>query len=148
MSFTSRDGLSLVQKVAPNSKYRPIELSDESVFNMAQYNYTADEIAERFNISRTTLMKHHGDAFNAGKFEAKNLPRHALTRIIKEFMDLDEGMLTRSDVPSNVLLKAIDLHARKYEQLGQKQIVEHIGLQYDAVESKPQIIERPDVEAE
>ena len=126
MTFNSRE-LSTAQKVesagSRNAKYRPLVLSDESVYNMAQHNYTIEEIAERFNITRNTLMEHHGDAFHAGKDDARNLPRIMLRRVINDFMALEDGMFVRTDVPTNTLLKAIELHARKYEGLGQTQTV-------------------------
>lgn len=122
MAINTRE-LSLTQKVAPNSKYQPMTLCDANVHHLAQHNYTAEEIAERFNVTRKTLMEHHGDAFHAGKDEARNLPRIMLRRIINDFAALEEGMFTRQDVPTGTLLKAIELHARKYEGLGQTQTV-------------------------
>jgi NACalpha-BTF3-like transcription factor len=143
MGINTRE-LSLTPKVAPNSKYQPMILNDANVYHLAQHYYTAEEIAERFGITRKTLMEHHSDAFNAGKDDAKNLPRFALQKIIKDFTD-SELNFANPDVPVQHLLAAIKLHAQKYEGLGQKQIIEHVGnVTYDAVESKPKIIERPD----
>ena len=126
MSFNTRE-LSTVQKVEPagsrNSKYKPMVLCDESVFNMAQHYYTAEEIAERFSISRVTLMAHHGDAFRAGKDDARNLPRMMLRRVLNDFSSLEDGVFTRQDMPTNTLLKAIELNARMHEGLGQTQTV-------------------------
>lgn len=127
------------------TKYAPIEMTDETVFDFAQNYYTAEEIAERFNVSKTTLLKHHGDAFRAGKEAASNVPRMLLAKIFKDFSG--EMNFSRMDVPTNTLLKAIELHAKKYEGLGQKTEVHHTGVGYDKVESAPVIIERPDDEA-
>lgn len=147
MTITSRPPLDTSQKIstANSTKYKPLGLSDESVYHFAQHYYTAEEIAERFNISRRTLLDLHGDAFNKGKDEAKNLPRFALQKVIKDFMrDPDQNL---AQLPNTaVLLKAIEIHARKYEGYGQTQTINHVGgPAYDGVETAPIIIERPEV---
>jgi hypothetical protein len=127
------------------SKYKPKHMTDESVYDLAQHYYTLEEIAAYFNISPTTLNSLHGDAFREGKQNAMQKPRMMLDRIISDFMALPEGTLARGDIPVNNLLKAIELHAKKYEGLGSKQTIVHEGnLAYDKVESKPLIIERPE----
>lgn len=126
------------------TKYKPIEMTDDSVYDMAAMYYTVDQIAERFNVSKPTVLRLHGEAFNRGKENASSLPRMLLKKIMTDFSAPDINF-ARMDVPTGTLLKAIDLHARKYEGLGQKTEVHHTGnVPYDAVESKPTIIERPD----
>jgi len=144
MSISSREGLSLETKVAPNSKYKPLQMTDESVFDMARHWYTLEEIAERFSVAENTVLTHHGAAFREGKAQAKSLPRMLLSNILKGFSELTPVELTRPDVPTHNLLKAIELHAKKYEGLGAKTTVVHEGkVGYDAVESQPLIIEKP-----
>ena len=127
------------------TKYRPKEMTDSSVMDMARHYYTLAEIAEYFNVTGQTVLNLHGDAFREGKENAMRKPRMMLDRIISDFMALPEGTLARGDIPVNNLLKAIELHAKKYEGLGSKQTIVHEGnLAYDKVESKPQIIERPE----
>lgn len=129
------------------TKYKPKHMTDESVYDMARHYYTLEEIASYFNVSAETVNAHHGDAFREGKQNAMQKPRMMLDRIISDFMALPEGTLARGDIPVNNLLKAIELHAKKYEGLGSKQTIVHEGnLQYDKVESKPIILERPDTE--
>lgn len=134
-------------KIHPNSKYRPLQMTDESVFDMARHWYTADEIAARFSVSTQTLLAKHGDAFRNGKAEGMQKPRMLLDNILKGFSGFTPAELVRPDVPVHNLLKAIELHAKKYEGLGSKQTIVHEGnLSYDKVESKPIILERPDAE--
>lgn len=127
------------------TKYRPKEMTDSSVMDLAKHYYTLAEISAYFNVSDETILKLHGDAFREGKNNAMQKPRMMLDRIISDFAALPEGVLARGDIPVNNLLKAIELHAKKYEGLGSKQTIVHEGnLAYDKVESKPIIIERPD----
>ena len=141
--LTSRDQ-SLTLKIRPNSKYQPLQMTDESVYDMARHWYTLDEIADRFNVTKKALLEHHGDAFREGKAQGMQKPRMLLDNILKGFAALEPEELARPDVPVHNLLKAIELHAKKYEGLGQKQVIEHQGaIKYDAVESVPEIIERP-----
>lgn len=132
------------------TKYAPVELCDDVVYDYAQHYYTIQEIADRFNITASTLLALHGDAFHAGKDAAFTKPRMALAKIINDFLNPDPVTgepvnFARQDVPVGTLLKAIELHAKKYEGLGSKTEVHHTGNVngYDAVESQPQIIERP-----
>lgn len=101
-------------------------MSDESVYHFASHYYTCEEIAERFNVSRNTVMALHGDAFNKGKDDAKNLPRFALQKVINDFL-VDPNVNLAALPNTAVLLKAIELHARKYEGLGTKSevVVKH-----------------------
>lgn len=145
MNESAPDGLSLTIKVRPNSKYMPVQMTDESVFDMARHWYTTAEIAARFNVTEKTLLEHHGHAFRLGKAEGMQKPRMLLDNILKGFSELSPAELTRTDVPTHNLLKAIELHAKKYEGLGSKQTIVHEGkVGYDAVESKPMIIEKPE----
>lgn len=126
MSISSRPELSNTQKVSGNrTTYKALVMSDESVYEMARHNYTQDEIATAFSVTRQTIMDLHGDAFNAGKNEAKLKPRVALMRVIRAFDELRDVDLCHKDVPVERLLKAIEIHARKYEGYGQKQEVTH-----------------------
>ena len=132
-------------KLHTNSKYRPIQMTDENVFDMAQHWYTVEEIAKRFNVTPQTVLAKHGDAFRNGKAQGMQKPRMLLDNILRGFQGLSPEELTRPDVPVHNLLKAIELHARKYEGLGSKQTIVHEGkMEYDRVESKPIILERPD----
>jgi hypothetical protein len=143
-TISSRDE-ALTIKVAPNSKYKPLQMTDESVYDMARHWYTCEEIAQTFNVTPQTLLKLHGDAFRNGKANGMQKPRMLLDNILQGFASYTPEQLTRSDVPTHNLLKAIELHAKKYEGLGSKQTIVHEGgLSYDKVESKPIILERPD----
>lgn len=102
------------------TRYSPLEMSDRSVYEMAQHYYTADEIAKTFKVSLETMMKHHGDAFNAGKTEAHQKPRMLMNRMFEEFAELGPGAFTDSKVPVHNLLKLMELHAKKYEGMGKE----------------------------
>ena len=144
MSIDVDDGQSTI-KIHANSKYRPLQMTDESVFDMARHWYTAEEIAGRFNVTPQTLLAKHGDAFRNGKAQGMQKPRMLLDNIFKGFEGFAPSELVRPDVPTHNLLKAIELHAKKYEGMGSKQTVVHEGtLSYDRVESRPIILERPD----
>jgi hypothetical protein len=123
--FSSRDEMDDTQKINPrqSGKYQPLPMTDESVYNLAQHYYTAEEIAERFRVTRETLLKLHGEAYNKGKDEAFQKPRMLLGRIFKAFDMLEDSDFARGDVPVNNLLNAIKLHAQKYEGLGSTQTV-------------------------
>lgn len=96
--------------------YSPLEMSDRSVYEMAQHYYTADEIAKTFKVSLETMMKHHSVAFEAGKRDAHMKPRMLLNRLLTEYMQLES--LVDMKVDRGSLLKAIEFHARKYEGYG------------------------------
>lgn len=148
--ISSKDDESSKLKITANyTKYRPLELTDESVFELARHWFTLEEIAHTFNVTKNTIINRHGDAFRRGKQEGMQKPRVLLDNILKGFAGLSPSELTRPDVPVHNLLKAIELHARKYEGLGSKQTIVHEGkLDYDKVESKPVIIERPELDDE
>jgi hypothetical protein len=110
-------------KVAAHSKYKPKEMTDASVFDLAQHYYTFQEICEYFNVTSQTLEAHHGEAFREGKQNAMQKPRMLLNRILQDFANLEVGTLARNDVPTGTLLKAIELHAKKYEGMGSTQTV-------------------------
>jgi hypothetical protein len=132
-------------KVARQSKYKPKEMCDESVYDLARHYYTFEEICRYFNIAADTLETLHGEAFREGKQNALQKPRMLLQRIFNDFADLPEGTFARGDIPINNLLKAMEFAAKKYEGMGSKQTIVHEGnLSYDKVESKPIIIERPE----
>lgn len=134
-------------KVANQSKYKPKAMTDESVCDLARHYYTFEEICKYFNVTSQTLEALHGEAFREGKNSAMQKPRMLLNRILDDFASLEPGQFARSDIPVNTLLKAIELHAKKYEGMGSKQTIVHEGaIAYDKVESQPIIIERPDEE--
>lgn len=155
MSISSREGaesftprLSTETKVVGrnNLKYQPVPMTDESVYDLARHWYTLEEIAARFNVAENTVLHHHGDAFRLGKQDGMMKPRMLLNKILSDFAGTDgDGVnFARPDVPTHNLLKAIELHAKKYEGMGSKQTVVHEGkVGYDAVESQPLIIEKP-----
>jgi hypothetical protein len=119
----TKESLSTVVKVSGNrTNYTPLELNDESVYDMARHYYTLAQIAERFKVTGATILSYHGEAFNKGKDEAFNKPRMLLNKIFDDFSG--EMNFSRTDVPTGNLLKAIELHARKYEGMGNKQEVE------------------------
>lgn len=124
MALTSRPILDTTQKVNPNQakRYSPLVLSDETVYDMAAHNYTMEQIAERFGVTRKTVIDLHLAAYNAGKDEATNLPRKALAKVIGDFMS-DPSVNLAALPNTSVLLKAIEIHARKYEGYGQTQTV-------------------------
>lgn len=150
MAFSAKSippGLSTSLKVTGNrTTYEPLELSDASVYDMARHWYTMDEIAERFSVTKQTLIDKHFDAFQRGKAEGFNKPRMLLNKILTDFLgeDGEPVNFARPDVPVHNLLKAIELHAKKYEGLGSKQTIVHEGkVSYDGVETKPVIIDKP-----
>lgn len=108
-----------------SAKYTPVVMSDAAVYDMARHWYTAEEIAARFCVKRNTVLDLHGAAYDAGKAEGMNMPRIQLARVINAFALLEDAHLCQKDVPVERLLKAIELHARKYEGLGQNQTVTH-----------------------
>lgn len=108
---------------ANQSRYKPKEMTDESVYDLARHYYTFEEICKYFNVAPHTLEAHHGEAFREGKNNAMQKPRMLLNRILSDFAALPEGTFTRTDIPVNNLLKAIELHAKKYEGMGQVQTV-------------------------
>jgi hypothetical protein len=140
------------------TKYRPREMTDDSVFELAQHYYTLEEIADFFNVSGDTVLNHHGSAFREGKNNAKKKPRMILNKIMDEFlvkesltnpvlMDDGNGGLKLLMPDLSGIKGILELHAKKYEGLGSKQTIIHEGsLAYDKVESKPIILERPDTE--
>ena len=103
------------------AKFRPIEICDESVYDMANHWYTADEIAERFNTTTKTVLEKYGTAFREGKAAGKQLPRMMLRKVISDF----EGDLNfaNSDTATQTLLAAIKLQAQIHEGLGKQQPV-------------------------
>ena len=124
-------------------------MTDDSVFDLARHYYTFEEICEYFKVTSQTLEEHHGEAFRDGKNNAMQKPRMLLNQILQDFSNLPEGSFARGDIPVNNLLKAIELHAKKYEGMGSKQTIVHEGkLSYDKVESAPEIIERPDEDSQ
>ena len=131
--------------LANQTRYKPKEMTDASVYDLARHYYTFEEICKYFDIAPATLEALHGNAFREGKNNAMQKPRMLLNQILQDFANLPEGSFARGDIPVNNLLKAIELHAKKYEGLGSKQTIVHEGVaKYDAVESAPMIIERPD----
>lgn len=122
--------LSIEQKVHGNvTKYAPIIMNDKTVYDFARRWCTQQEIADMFSVSRQTLMDLHGAAFHAGKNVGMMKPRMLLDRIMDDFLEDDPVTgaklnFARPDVPTGTALKAIELHARKYEGLGKEQPVE------------------------
>lgn len=156
--LNSRQDLTDCIKVSSygRSNYRPAELTDKTVYEMAQHYYTVEQIAEHFSVSAETVLKHHGDAFRAGKANAHMLPRFVMRRYFEE-LNQKESLLECEIIPLGDgkfkvitpdiagMKGMIELHARMYEGLGAKTEVHHTGVSgYDAVESAPQIIERQD----
>lgn len=147
MAFSAKSippGLSTALKVTGNrTTYEPLELSDASVYDMARHWYTMEEIAERFNVSNQTIIDKHLAAFQLGKAEGMNKPRMLLNKILSDFTD-EELNFANPNIPVSTLLKAIELHAKKYEGMGSKQTIVHEGkVSYDGVETKPVIIDKP-----
>lgn len=123
--LNSRPGLSTALKVSGNrTTYEPLQMTDESVFDLARHYYTMDEISALFGVSNNTLLALHGDAFRAGKHSAMQKPRMLLNKIFDDFAGGEFPLnLARPDVPTHNLLKAIELHAKKYEGLGSTQTI-------------------------
>lgn len=115
--------LSNILKVTGNrTTYNPLDMTDASVYDLARHYYTFHEICEMFNVTAVTLEEKHGEAFRAGKANAMMKPRMLLNKLFDDF--LTDGLdFTNKDVPVERLLKAIEIHARKYEGYGQEQKV-------------------------
>jgi len=109
-------------KFSAQSKYQPLQMTDESVYDMAQHYYTCAEIAARFKVSDATLMDRHGEAFHAGRDNAMNKPRMLLGKIFKDFAEAEVNF-ANPDIPMGTLLKATELHAKMYCGLGSTQTV-------------------------
>lgn len=150
-------GLKDVVTVSGNrTNYAPLQMTDKTVFELAQHYHTLQEIADYFSVNIDTVQAHHGEAFKAGKAAAKTLPRFIMHRYFQEInakesltaldvLDLGEGKLKYVPAVDLMALKGMmELHAKKYEGMGSKTEVHHTGaVAYDAVESQPMIIERP-----
>ena len=123
MNEEFQPGFDVKINLASPTNYKPKAMSDASVYDLAKHYYTFEEICKYFNISGATLETLHGEAFREGKNNAMQKPRMLLNRILDDFASLPDGTFARSDIPVNNLLKAIELHAKKYEGMGQQQSV-------------------------
>lgn len=124
MRKNAKTGLSTEIKVGGNrTTYKPVEMTDASVYDLARHWYTIEEISDRFNVSVNTVLGKHGVAFREGKADGMKKPRMLLDNILKGFAQLSPTDLARPDVPVHNLLKAIELHAKKYEGMGSKQTI-------------------------
>lgn len=65
------------------SNYADVAMTDESVAHFASLGLTLREIAALFCIEENTLIKHHHDAFKAGKAQMKAKPRIILFEKIR-----------------------------------------------------------------
>lgn len=120
---TFQPGHQVKISMATQTEYKPKAMTDASVYDLARHYYTFEEICKYFNISGGTLEALHGEAFREGKNNAMQKPRMLLNRILDDFASLETGTFARSDIPIGNLLKAIELHARKHEGMGQQQTV-------------------------
>jgi len=138
MTISTKSGLSLAPKVdALRSKYKPMELCDDSVYDLAKHNYTLEQIAERFSVSTATIKSLHGDAFHLGKDESGYKPRLLMARFWDHFDDPDLNFANPANAKSvQNFLKAQELHARKYEGMGTKSEVTHKGENVDPSQFK------------
>ena len=105
-----------------NTTYQPIRLSPAKVYELAQHHYTLEEICEAFSITKITLIKDEElhAAFKAGKEDAKSFPRFMLRKVINDFAMKED--LADPKCPTHNLLKALELWARKHENLVDKVI--------------------------
>lgn len=145
--LSSRPELSTTKKISGNrTRYQPLEMTDESVYDLARHYYTLEEIAERFNVGTKAVLDLHGDAYREGKGSAMQKPRMLLNKIFDDFSHEDINFAHPEFAkPVGNLLKAIELHAKKYEGMGQKLLIEgSAAVKYDAVQSQVQIIEKPE----
>lgn len=118
MTISTKSGLSCAPKELRSvSKYAALEMSDDSVYDLARHYYTLEEIAERFSVSTATVKMHHSDAFHKGKDQASRKPRMLLDKIFRDFEEAEVNF-ANADVPMQTLLAAMKLHAQKYEGLG------------------------------
>ena len=77
-------------KLAPwgsKSAYSDVEMSDASVARFASLGLTLREIAALFCVEENTLLKHHHEAFNAGKSMMKSAPRIILFNNIRSLQE-------------------------------------------------------------
>ena len=65
------------------SNYADVEMTDASVARFASLGLTLKEISDLFCIEENTLIKHHHDAFHAGKAQMKAKPRIILFEKIR-----------------------------------------------------------------
>lgn len=114
------EGQSTTKKVSGNrTTYQPLELTDAAVYDMARHWYTVEEVAARFKVTAQTVLDKHGDAFNEGKANGMTKPRMLLDKIFTDFAE--SGLnFANPTVPVANLLKAMELHAKKYEGLGKE----------------------------
>lgn len=117
------EGYSTAKKVSGNrTTYKALELSDAAVYDMARHWYTLEEIAARFSVTVQTILAKHGSAFQEGKANGMQKPRMLLDKIFTDFAESGHNFANPNTPVAN-LLKAIELHAKKYEGLGKEQKV-------------------------
>ena len=109
--------------------YRPAEMTDKTVYTLARYYLTVEEIAEHFSVSAETVLKHHGDAFRKGKLNHMMKPRMIMDQFFEEVLarpnllgpeiiDLGDGKKVVRNLDLHAIKGMLELHAKKYEKMG------------------------------
>lgn len=57
------------------TKYEPIVMCDDSVYDLTRCGLTQEEIASHFKVTRETLLKYHQEAYDQGKADQRLKPR-------------------------------------------------------------------------
>lgn len=106
--------LSTVQKVHPESsnscKYKSPVLNDVTVYEMAREQQSQEFIAKFFSISRSTLLAHHKEAFEAGKVAGKAKIKRILMNIACDYQRKDQ-------------LRAVEIFMKQYMGLSDNPLV-------------------------
>ena len=75
------------------SNYADVEMTDASVARFASLGLTLKEIADLFCVEENTVIRHHHDAFKAGKAMMKSAPRIILFNNIRSLQEKFEQHL-------------------------------------------------------
>lgn len=121
MSISSRPELSTCIKVSGNrTNYAPLDMTDDSVYDLAVHWYTAEEIAETFNVSAETVLALHGDAFRMGKANHSKKPRILHGQMTDACLAQDFNDPKIAAIYGQLGTKLIEMQWRKQEGYGQK----------------------------
>lgn len=117
-TINSRDeDANSIPKVKQSRTYRPLEMTDDAVRELASMFYTASEIAALFKTTKTTVLNLHGDAYRQGKSELVQMPRAVRKQAMKDFMAWPEdtgNSWSHPDAPYNRMMQLAEVIENKY----------------------------------
>lgn len=130
------------------SKYRPVELSEDTVFELAG-TMTQLEIADLFMVSDVHIAEKYSNAYRAGRAAVKQKRRNQLGELIDRLAqdmtaaDPDEHYDHRNRfTKTDQLIFALTQWQKAYDPVP-KEVIEEDKDSFDGVESKPKILEKP-----